>query len=59
MWFYRTADDERGTVGTRIEVNKRPIEKFDINAIPIPRIEKVLISFHLITDSYYSINLIR
>ena len=39
--FYRTADDERGTVGTRIDVNKRPIEKLDINAIPIPRIEKV------------------
>ena len=39
--FYRTADDEKGTVGTRIDVNKRPIEKFDINAIPIPRIEKV------------------
>ena len=39
--FYRTADDEKGTVGTRIDVNKRPIEKLDINAIPIPRIEKV------------------
>lgn len=39
--FNRTADDEKGTVGTRISVNKRPIEKFDINAIPIPRIEKV------------------
>lgn len=39
--FNRTADDEKGTVGTRIGVNKRRIEKFDINAIPIPRIEKV------------------
>ena len=39
--FYRTTDDENGTVGTRIRVNKRRIEKFDINAIPIPRIEKV------------------
>lgn len=39
--FNRTADDEKGTVGTRIRVNKRRIEKIDINTIPVPKIEKV------------------
>lgn len=39
--FYRTADDENGTVGTSISVTDRSGEKIDINTIPLPKIEKV------------------
>ena len=41
VWFYRTPDEEKGTVGTTISVANKRGEKVDINTIPIPKIEKV------------------
>lgn len=41
VWFYRTPDEENGTIGTKISISAKHGEKIDINTIPLPKIEKV------------------